>query len=437
MLIRPAEPCEREQDTFQTNQHYRRIALRLLPFLVLCYIAAYIDRSNIGLAKIQFMNDLRMGEASYGLAGGAFYLGYSLFGIPTNLWLGKHGARRSLSTIMVLWGAFSTALAFAEAAAHVYVLRFLVGAAEAGFLPGVILYLSRWVPQQRRGRFNAVFLMAIPLSGVVGGPLGGFIMQQLSGSAGLKGWQWLFIIEGLPAILLGALVLAVLKDGPSDAAWLTADARRAVEADIASSTPRGSSHASIWPALRDSRFYALVLMAISAVAGSAAIGLWLPTVIRDTGVTDPLSIGALSAIPYTVAIIVQYWIAHSSDTRNERRWHVIIPIAVAACGWLLLPTVNHSFYPSLLLMIVIACGTFGVTGPFWALPTALLSGTAAAGGLAIMTTLTGIAAFISPILVGAMAQNTDSLTAGEIYYAGLLALGAIAISVGLRSGSER
>jgi sugar phosphate permease len=413
---------------------YRAVFWRLIPFLMLCYIVAYIDRSNIGLAKLQFMHDLKMSEAVYGIAGGAFYLGYSLFGIPANLMLARKGARVSLFAIMVLWGIFSTGLAFVSQPGSFYALRFLVGAAEAGFLPGVLLYLSRWVPQSRRARFNALFLAAIPISGVIGGPLGGYVMHGFNSVGSFKGWQWMFILEGLPSCVLGLAVFLCLDERPEDARWLTSAEKKLIRQDL---DHEGNSpvkrHISIWPAFRDRRFLALVAMAISAIVGSAAIGLWLPTILRQTGVVDVRSVGMLIAIPYAVAIFVQFLVARSSDRCAERRWHSAISIFVAAAGWALLPLVTHSAWLSVAIAIIIAAGTFAVTGPFWAMPTALLSGTAAAGGLAVITTFSGIAAFLSPLLVGWLSDRTHSMAAGEYYYAFITFAGGVTLLVGTRN----
>jgi MFS family permease len=417
---------------------YRIVMWRLMPILMLAYILNYIDRSNVGLAKLQFLHDLGMSEAAYGLAAGAFYLGYVSLGIPVNMALGRIGARKSLLAIMMTWGLLSAALAFVTAPSQFYVLRFLIGVAETGFLPAVLLYLSRWVPQEQRARFNGIFLAAIAVAGFVGGPLGGAIMHSTNGLFGLRGWQQLFLLEGLPTCAMSILVFGLLKETPRDAPWLSEAQKRQIEGDLAAgqgagaSLPRGKVHASLWPAFRDRRFLALMAIAVSGSVGTSAIGLWLPSIIRETGITDILVIGLLSAIPNGFAIFVQYFNARHSDRTGERRWHAAGPLMVAALGWCCMPWIAHNPWLSILAMTVIASATFSFTGPFWSMPTTLLSGAAAAGGLGAITSVLGLGSFISPVLIGWLIDRTHTLAAGELYLAIVLLLGSLALLLGIR-----
>jgi MFS family permease len=421
---------------------YRVVMWRLMPVLMLAYILNYIDRSNIGLAKLQFLHDLGMSEAAYGLAAGAFYLGYVSLGIPVNIALSRVGARKSLLVIMMAWGALSAALAFVTAPSQFYVLRFLIGVAETGFLPAVLLYLSRWVPRQQRARFNGTFLAAIAVAGFVGGPIGGYIMQSANGAFGLRGWQQLFLLEGLLTCAVSTLVFATLKEKPRDAPWLSEAQKRQIDGDLAArhdasiNAPRDRVHVSLWHAFRDRRFLALMAIAVSGSVGTSAIGLWLPSIIRETGISDILVIGLLSAIPNGFAIFVQYFNARHSDHTGERRWHAAGPLLVAALGWCCMPWISHNPWLSILAMTIIASATFSFTGPFWSMPTTLLSGSAAAGGLGAITSVLGLGSFISPVLMGRLIDRTHSLAAGEIYLALVLSLGSVALLLGMRVSSR-
>lgn len=409
-----------------------------MPVLMLCYILNYLDRSNIGLAKLQFMRDLGMPETAYGLAAGAFYLGYISLGVPINMALARIGSRKALLVIMMLWGALSASLAFVSTPIHFYVLRFLIGVAETGFLPAVLLYLSRWVPQQQRAQFNGIFLSAIAIAGLIGGPLGGTIMTSANGALGLRGWQLLFLIEGVPACFMGLFAFFYLQERPGDAVWLSGAQKDQIENDlIGKSAPglcaiSGQVHASLWPALRDVRFLALIAIAMAGSIGTSSIGLWLPSIIRETGISSILLIGLLSAIPNGAAIFAQYFNARHSDRTGERRWHSAGPLLVAAAGWCLMPLISHDPWLSIGAMTVIACATFAFTGPFWSMPTTLLSGTAAAGGLGVITSMLGLGSFISPVLVGWLTDKTHTLAAGELYFALVLFVGSTMLLIGIK-----
>jgi len=411
---------------------YRKIFWRLMPVLMVCYILNYIDRSNIGLAKLQFMHDLAMPETAYGLAAGAFYLGYICLGVPINMLLGRIGARPGLLAIMTSWGLFSAALAFVTAPSQFYVLRFFIGVAETGFLPAVLLYLSRWVPQTFRARFNGVFLSAIAVAGFIGGPLAGAIMAGADGWLGMRGWQLLFLLEGLPACAIGFAVFLYLDESPEQAGWLQPEEKRQIRDDLAAAATGARVHTSLWPAFRDRRFLSLVAIAMAGSIGTSAIGLWLPTIIRQTGIPSVFEVGLLSAIPNGVAVIVQYLNARHSDRAGERRWHAAGPLLVAAAGWCVMPLLAKHPWASIAVMTVIASATFAFTGPFWSMPTAILSGTAAAGGLGVITSMLGLGSFVSPVIVGWLSDQTHSLAAGEIYFAAVLVLGSLSLLLGVK-----
>jgi MFS family permease len=413
------------------------VAWRIIPLLVFCYILAFIDRANVGFAKLQFAQDLHFSEAVYGLGGGLFYLGYSLFEVPSNLLLAKVGVRITLLRIMVLWSLCSAALAFMTAPTHYYILRATLGAAEAGFFPGILFYLTTWIPTSRRGRFTAFFMSSIAISGLVGGPISGFILHALDGVWGLKGWQWMFLAEGLPSAVMGVVAYFVLSDSPERASWLTEPQRAIIVGELhaESQAKQGQSHSAFGAALRDMRFYVLVGMSIGLIAGIAGIFLWLPTIIRQSGVTNLTYVGLISAVPFAVGIAAQQLIARHSDRVQERRWHAGTPTLVAALGWVLLPEFQHDPWIALLLMTCVTAGCLGATGPFWTMPALYLSGAAAAGGIALITTVGGIGAFFSPAIVGWVTTLTGSLDFGFYYYAIIMAGGAVLMLVGTRPRS--
>lgn len=412
---------------------YRKAYWRLVPFLMACYLLAYLDRTNIGFAKLQFIHDLGLTDAIFGLAAGIFYLGYVLLEVPSNLLLEKIGVRKTLLRIMVLWGACATALAFISEAWHFYLLRFLLGAAEAGFFPGILYYLTLWTPARRRARLTAMFVSSMGITGLIGGPLSGWIMSSLTGVWGIAGWRWLFIAEGILPVIFGIVAYFYLDDAPAEARWLEDDEKAVILADLSAeeNAQQGHSHHSFAAALRAPQFYYLVGLATAVIASTSGVFFWLPTIIARSGVTDLLSVGLLSAIPFVIGVPLQQMIAFHSDRVMERRWHACVPAFVAAAGWAALPSVAQSPSLALVALTLTVTGTLGIMGPFWTMPSAFLTGPARAGGIALITTLAGLGSFVSPWLVGWLATETGSLAAGHYYYAGLLTLGAVLLLVGI------
>ena len=406
---------------------YRKIGWRLIPLLIIVYISAFIDRSNIAVAKLRFMGDIGLTEAAYGLGGGLFYLGYCLFEVPSNLLLAKIGAKRTIMRIMILWSLCSAAFALITQPWHFFGLRFLLGAAEAGLFPGVLFFLSQWAPASRRAGFTALFMSAMALSGVLTGPISGAIMASTDGVGGLHAWQWLFLLEGLPGVALAIIVYFCLTDAPSQAKWLSDSEKAAVKADLdAEAAAKTKTASATWTAVfRDKRFYALAFMAMALIGTINGITLWVPTVIKQSGVRGILQVSLLSSVPYICAVVVQQIIARRSDRRQERTLHAAIPALVAAAGWFLLPQLKDSVPLALGCLCLIAGATFGATGPFWTMPASLLSGVASATGIALVTTAGGIAAFVSPIIVGWAADRTGSLDAGLYFYGGLAGAAAV------------
>jgi sugar phosphate permease len=413
---------------------FRKVGWRIIPLLMVCYVLAFIDRGNVGFAKLQFMGQLGFSEAVYGLGGGLFYLGYSLFEVPSNLLLARVGVRVSLLRIMVLWGFCSAALALMTLPWHYYLLRSLLGAAEAGFFPGVLFYLTTWIPASRRGQFTAYFMSAIAISGIVSGPMSGGILQGMDGVSGLAGWQWLFIAEGLPSAAMGVVAYFILSDRPETAHWLNPRQVGIImaELDAERRAKAGHSRDSFGSALRDRRLYVLLGMSVGLIAGGAGIPLWLPTIIRQAGITNVWTIGLMAALPYVVAVVVQQAIARHSDRTQERRWHAALPALACAGGWFLLAAFSSNPWVALAILTMMTAGYLGATGPYWTMPALYLSGPAAAGGIALTTTAGGIGAFFAPTIVGWIAGATGHLSYGLVFYGIIMAFGAILLLFGTR-----
>jgi D-galactonate transporter len=410
---------------------YRKIAWRIVPFLFICYVVNFIDRVNIGFAKLQFLQDLRLNDAEFGLAAGMFFVGYVMFELPSNLVLARIGVRKTLLRIMVLWGSLTVLLIYVQSATMLYVLRFLLGAAEAGFFPGIILYLTYWFPDRRRGRITSLFIMAVPLAGVIGGPASGWIMSCLDHTLGLHGWQWLFLIEGVPAIALGIAAMFYLDDRPTDARWLTVAEKSLVETALSADRQRRSDHdtppARLRDVLCDSRIYLMSAIYFCVFMGLNAIGFWIPTLLRQVGVVDIRDIGWLSgaiSIYTAIGIVV---IGRSSDRRLERRWHVAGCGLVTAISFLLLPLAAHSVALTVALLIVASICIYATLSIFWTIPTAYLDGGAAAGGIATITAIGALGGAVSPSLVGLLKAQTGSIYVGLAMIAVLLAIGMIAL----------
>ncbi|MCT9073564.1 MFS transporter [Cupriavidus gilardii] len=403
---------------------YRKVSWRLVPFLLLCYVVAYLDRVNVGFAKLQMLNDLKFSETVYGLGAGVFFIGYFLFEVPSNVILHKVGARVWIARIMITWGLISAAMMFVTTPTMFYVLRFLLGVAEAGFFPGIILYLTYWYPAERRGRTTTWFMTAVALSGVIGGPLSGWIMQTFDGRNGWAGWQWMFLLEGIPSVLVGLWVLAFLDDRISHAKWLTAEEKTVLERNIAAETAH-KEDMPIRRVLSSPRVWMMSAIYFSFVMGLYGISFWLPTIIRQTGVKGALDIGLLTAIPYGVAVLGMVLVARSADRTGERRWHIAIPAIAGAIG-LVLSVLWHD--RTVLAMVGLTLATIGImtTLPlFWSLPTAFLAGTGAAAGIAMINSLGNLAGFISPYAVGWLKDLTQSTNAGMYLLAGCLVAGAV------------
>ncbi|WP_343666264.1 MFS transporter [Paraburkholderia tropica] len=403
---------------------YRKVAWRLTPLLMLCYVVAYLDRVNVGFAKLQMSAALNLSDAVYGFGAGIFFIGYFLFEVPSNVILHRVGARIWIARIMVTWGLVSILTMFVTTPTMFYVMRFLLGLCEAGFFPGIILYLTYWYPAHRRGRMTTWFMTAIALSGVIGGPVSGWILKAFDGANGWQGWQWLFLLEGLPSVIVGVLVFFVLDDRIGNAKWLTPDERALLERNIAAEDATKEDPPLV-TVLTSPRVLLMSLTYFSFVMGLYGVSFWLPTIIKATGVKDALAIGLLSAIPFAAAVVGMVLVAKSADRRRERRWHIAIPAAVGALGLVLSVTWAHD---TALAMAALTLATFGIltTLPlFWSLPTAWLVGTGAAAGIALINSIGNLAGFLSPYAVGWLKQATAANDSGMYMLAAFMILGGL------------
>jgi D-galactonate transporter len=406
---------------------YVKVAWRIIPLLFLCYIAAYLDRVNVGFAKLQMQSDIPgLSETAYGLGAGLFFIGYFFFEVPSNLLLERFGARTWIARIMISWGVISSAMMFVKSPGLFYVLRFLLGLAEAGFFPGIILYLTYWFPSRRRGRMVAFFMTAIALTGVVGGPLSGWILQELNGLANLKGWQMLFLIEGIPSVLIGLCIPFILDDGVRSARWLTQEERGLLQQNLKGEEVH-KTHLSLGQIFLDVRLVLFCLVYFCCAFGLYGTGFWIPQLIKNTGVNDTFSIGLLSAIPYGFGAVAMVLFGRSSDRSGERRWHFAIAAFLGAIGIIVSNLFRHD---TLLAMVGLTVATIGILATFpvfWPMPTAMLAGTAAAAGIAWINSVGNLAGFFGPYIVGALTDLTKRGDYGLYLVSATLLLGGVIV----------
>jgi MFS transporter, ACS family, tartrate transporter len=414
------------------NRVMRKVAFRIVPFIMLLYFIAYIDRVNIGFAALTMNKELGFSAAVFGFGAGIFFWGYFLLEVPSNIILDKVGARLWIARVMITWGLVSAAMAFVWDSTSFYVLRFLLGAAEAGFFPGIILYLSYWFPAHRRAAITSLFMAAVPLSVVLGSPLSSALLE-LNGIGGLKGWQWLFIIESVPAVICGIVVLFYMTDKPEKAKWLADDERAwQVEAMNAERAKKAATaHHSIWRGLADVRVLALSLVYFGTSAGLYTLGIWAPQIIKGFGLTN-LEVGFLNAIPPTVAVIAMYLWSWHSDRKNERTWHVVIACLVAAVG-LALAGISTTVVTVITALTLVNVGISAAKPPLWSMPTLFLSGPAAAAGIATINSIGNLGGFAGPAMIGWIRDLTGSFLGGLYFVAGLLLVSAVLTLVVARS----
>jgi MFS family permease len=408
------------------EQTFRKVTLHLVPFFCLCYFAAYLDRINVGLAKLQMVADLGFSETVYGLGAGLFFIGYIICEIPSNVIMQKMGARIWIARIMVTWGLLSGATMFVTTPTQFYVLRFLLGVAEAGFYPGVLLYLTQWFPSYKRSKIMASFLIGLPLASMLGSPVSGWILQFSAGLGGLKGWQWLFVLEAIPSVALGVIVLLYLPNTVEKAKWLSDDEKRALTQALRADTHGHTKH-SMADAFRSGRVWLLGLIDMCLMMAIYAIGFWLPTIIRESGVQSPGEIGLLSAIPSAAAIVAMYLVGLRSDAMRERRWHIIVPMLVSAIGLSASTMFVHNTSATVLAFTIATAGVIAALPAFWCLPGTFLTGTAAAAGIALIASMANVGGFAATYLIGWLKDLTHSSTAGLLFFASFQLLGAVLV----------
>ena len=402
----------------------RKVRWRLIPFLFLLYIVAYLDRVNVGFAAIDMNRDLNFSAAVYGLGSGIFFLSYTLFEVPSNLILLRVGVRLWIARIMFSWGVVSTAMLFVNNATTFYALRFLLGIAEAGFFPGIILYLTHWFPARERARAVGLFMTATAMAGVIGAPVSSALLQ-LHGAGGMHGWQWLFLIEGVPAILLAPFVLHYMTERPADATWLTAAERdwlsREMAAEHAETT---GAHVTLGAALTSARLWIVSLPYFCIVIAFYGVSFWLPQIVQGSSGFSSAMVVLLSAIPYVAATAGLVFFGWNSDRTGERHWHVAGPCLIGAVGFVLAVLAPPTPAFALATLSIAAFGIWGTLGPYWTLPTAFLRGTAAAGGIALVNSVGNLGGFVGPFLVGWIRDATGGFTAGLLTLAAILVIGA-------------
>jgi len=401
-----------------------RIAWRIVPFIMFLYFIAFIDRVNIGFASLTMNKDIGLSPAVYGFGAGIFFLGYFIFEVPSNLILEKVGARIWIARVMLTWGIISGAMVFVTGPTSFYILRFLLGAAEAGFFPGIILYLSYWFPGRSRASVIALFMAAAPISTALGSPVSAALLQ-LNGVMGLKGWQWMFILEALPALIMAVVTFFYMTDRPAKASWLPEDEKawliETMDAEVAARS--GAAHHSPWRALIDPRVLALSMIYFGTSAGLYTLGIWAPQIIKQLGVST-MTVGYLNMIPPIVSVVAMVlWYRHS-DRTGERTWHVVIACLVASAG-LALAGWSTGLIGVILTLTLVNIGISSAKAPLWSMPTMFLSGPAAAAGIATINSIGNLGGFVGPSMIGFIKQRTGSFAGGLYFVAGLLVLSAV------------
>jgi sugar phosphate permease len=412
MPAQPSAPQIAAHQQINSGDIYAKVSRRIMPFLMVSFVIAFLDRVNIGFAQFQMKQDLGFSDAVYGFGAGIFFLGYMLFEVPSNLLLHKIGARKTFSRIMICWGAVSIGMAFTKTPSMLYVMRLLLGIFEAGFFPGIVLYLSYWYPARYRAARTSWIFAAMASAGVVGGLLAGAIMTRMEAVAGMRGWQWLFIVEGLPAIAMGMVAFVWLTESPSRAKWLTPGEREyliaELEADRASLNESYVLHS--WSVvLKSPVIYTISFIYFTLYSVTMAMNFWLPTLVKEAGAGTIANTGVASAIPFGVGILAIVLLARRSDRLKERRLHYIVPIVIGNAALVILALAKFDITGTIFLLCVAVAGTFAALPVFWAIPHDFLSRKTAAGGLAMISSIGSLGAFFSPTLIGWARTTTGSM----------------------------
>lgn len=407
------------------NALYRKVTFRIVPFLFCCYILNILNRVNVNFAKLQMLDDLKFSETVYGLGAGIFFIGYIIFEVPSNLIMQRIGAKVWIAIIMALSGLISTLTMFITSPSHYYLLRFLLGVAEAGFVPGIILYLTYWYPAKRRGVIMATFMSAIVVSSLLGSPLSGWIMERTDQINDLSGWQWLFLLEGLPTIFIAMAVPLLLTNNIQSTTWLNENEKTLLQSRVTSSNSNTVEHKSFLLIFKDRKILTLGILYLCICMPVYGIMFFLPTFIKESGVQDLFNIGLFSSIPYSIALVMMFAFAFSADNRCERRWHLIIPLLIGAIGLLATLTVDNNIVLSMLFFSIVVGGIITSLSLFWSLPTAFLKGTSAAAGIAIINSMGNLGGFIAPYAIGLIKDVFSSSSPAIGALALLLLCGAV------------
>lgn len=409
-----------------SDRTHSTITWRLMPLLLVCYLFAHLDRINIGFAKMQMSADLNFSDTVYGFGAGLFFVAYALFGVPSNMALDRVGPRRWIATLMVVWGALSASMFLVDSAAGFYVLRFLLGVAEAGFFPGILVFLNRWYPAGRRAQVTALFAIAVPMAGVIGGPLSGGILENFHNLGGLRGWQWMFVIEGMPVILLGLVVLKCLPDSFETVTWLAPQQKQQLREQLNHEEQR-KSITSFSAILRNPQVWLLVAVYFAVMLAVNTLAFWMPTLIHGAGIGSDGKVGLLSAIPYLAGCFFMIGCGRSSDRHRERRWHLCVSLLMAAIGIAIAGLSPANPIVVLAGLIVAGMGASAALPMFWQLPPAFLSNSTQAAGIALISSFGSIASFFAPYLIGWMRDTTHSASLALYVLALLIALGGFLV----------
>jgi D-galactonate transporter len=425
-------PAVRDHTAAQADAVYGRIVWRILPLLVFCYILNYLDRINIGIAQLQFKTDLGFTDAAYGFGAGLLFVGYVVFEIPSNLLLERIGVRKTFMRIMIMWGVLSTMTMFVRTPMQFYAVRFLIGVAEAGFTPGIFLYLSYWFPARRRARITSIFYLSIPLAAIVGTPISGWIMHAFAGTFGLRGWQWLFLLEGMPSAIFGVVVFLVLSDRPQQARWLSAAEQALVVAELRKdeqAKPRKSPRKPLAAIVSDPRVFCAGFTFACSFSLGNTLAFWAPVIIRNSGVAQAVNVGVLAAIPSIIGIIVMLMVGRHSDRTMERRWHAAIALMCAAAALALLPLFKSDTVAALALLSVAAAGHYSCLSVFWSIPPTYLSRETAAGGIALINAIGSLGGALSTAALGWMSKGAAGFGLGLVALGAVVCCGALVLLV--------
>jgi D-galactonate transporter len=419
-----------EKEPIAVTRLFSKISWRILPFLMLCYVIAFLDRINIGYAQLQMKQTLTFSDATYGFGAGIFFVGYFLFEVPSNLLLERIGVRKTLLRIMFTWGIVSTAIAFVQTPMQFYIGRFLLGALEAGFFPGIILYLTYWYPSARRGQIIALFLSATAIASVIAGPLSGATLKYFNDIGGLHGWQWLFISQGIPASILGLAAYFYLQDRPEDAKWLSAEEKTTLrfQLDHDHKDVESASHAGFFQMLKDPKVYGLAFTYFLLLGATYTMVFWIPTLIKSWGVADLFHVGLIATLPQIAGIIGTILMGRHSDKTRERRWHYATCVAIAALGLLVTTFTQGNLLASIAGLTLAGAGVVSATPLFFTTITEYLSRASAAGGIALISSLGNLGPAAAPSVTGYITATTGSplystyLVVGAYLLSGLLLL---------------